>query len=139
VSAADGQLEQHRVQADEGRRPAGRATEACGGARDQCDRAEARGDGKHLERPQPAGDPEWSGRVAREREQRAVGGVLEGPAHEREDRVGWRFCRDVGVRVQAVQGSHAGEAQVAEHVLGDQRWAQEQDQVRRDYRRDERS
>ncbi len=57
MCAADGQLEQHGVQADERRRPPRRVTEPPGGPRDQRDRPEAGGDGDCLEGPQPAGEP----------------------------------------------------------------------------------
>jgi processive 1,2-diacylglycerol beta-glucosyltransferase len=137
VRASDGQLEQHRVQADEHRREASRMAEVAGGPGDDRDRAEARGDGERLERPQPAGEPERGGRVAGEREQRAVGGVLEGPADEREHRIARRFGGDMRVRIQSVQGAQPGEAQIAEHVLGDQRWAEEENQVRGHDRGDE--
>jgi hypothetical protein len=56
--------------------------------------------------------------------------VLEGPADEPEDRVGGRFGGDMGVRIQAVQSSETREAQVAEHVLGDQWRAEEENHVR---------
>jgi len=138
VSAGHGQLEQHRVQAHERDRPAPGMAQVARGPPDQRDRAEARGHCHRLEGPQPAGERQRSGRVAREREQGAIGRVLEGPSDEREDRVGGRFGGDVRVGIQAVQGTHAGEAQVAEHVLGDQRRPQQQDHVCRHDRRDER-
>ena len=103
VRAADGQHEQHRVQAQERHRPARRVTEPAGRSRSQRDRAEARGDRDSLQGPQPAGEPQRDGRVAEDREQRAVGRVLEWPSDEREDRVGGRFGSDMGVGVQAVQ------------------------------------
>ena len=49
--------------------------------------------------------------------------------------VGGGFGGDVGVGVEAVQSAQAGEGQVAEHVLGDQRRSQQQDQVREHDRR----
>jgi hypothetical protein len=73
VRSADGEHEQHGVQPDERHGRAPRVTEAPGGAPDERDRPEARGDGERLERPQPAGEPERRSRVAQEREQRAVG------------------------------------------------------------------
>jgi hypothetical protein len=139
VRPADRQLEQNRVQAHERRRPAPRVTEAAGGSGDHRHGGEARGDGDRLERPQPAGEPQRSGRVAGEREQGPVGGVLEGPSHEREDRIGRRFGGEMRVGIQAVQGSHAGKAQIAEHVLRDQRRAQEQNHVRGHDRRHKRA
>jgi len=117
VGAADCKLEQHRVQADEGGSKELGVTELAGGPRDQRDRAETRGDRDRLEGPQPPGEPQWRGRIAREREQRAVGGVQERPADEPEHRVGGRFGRHVRVRVQAVEGSQAGEALIPEDVL----------------------
>jgi hypothetical protein len=132
VGAANGQLKQHRVQAHERHGPARRAAQAAGGPRDERHRAEAREDRERLERPQPASDPQRGGRVTAEREQRAVGRVLEGPSDERVDRVGRRFGGDARVGVESVQDPHAGEREVAEHVLGDQRWAEQQDDVRRD-------
>jgi hypothetical protein len=139
VRATDGQLEQHGVQAHEGHRPTRRLTEAVGRPRDQRHRSEARGDRQRLERPQPASERQRGGRIAREGEHRAVWRVLEGPADEREDRVGRRFGGDVRVGVQAVQGTHTGEAQVAEHVLRDQRRPEQQDRVRGDDCSDDRA
>ncbi len=139
VRAAHSQLEQHRVQADERGCPARRAAQPAGGPRDHRNGAEAGEHGDRLEGPQPPGDPERRRRVAREREQGPVRGMLEGPSDERKDRIGRRFGGDVGVGVQAVQRSHASEVQVAEHILRDQRRAQEQDHVRRHDRRHDRS
>jgi hypothetical protein len=139
VRTADRQLEQNRVQAHERRRPAPRVTEAAGGPRDHRHGAEARGDGEGLERPQPAGEPQRSRRVAAEREQRPVGGVLEGPSDEREDRIGRGFGGEMRVGIQAVQGSHAGKAQIAENVARDQRRAEQQNHVRGHDRRRKRA
>ncbi len=130
VGPADGQLEQHGVQAHECHRPLPLAPQCVGGVADQCDRPEAGERGDRLQRPQAAGQPERRERVAPEREQGAVGGVLEGPPHEREDRVPGRFGRDVRIGVQAMQGPEAGVAEVPEHVLGDQRRPEQQDDVR---------
>jgi hypothetical protein len=130
VRPTDGQHQQHRVQPDESGRPRGRAPQARSRACGQRDRAEARGGGEALEEPQPAGEPQRRCDVAREREQRAVGRVLEGPADESEGGIGGGFCGDVRVRVEAVQGPHPREGEVAEHVLGDQRRAQHEDHVR---------
>jgi hypothetical protein len=58
MSAAYGQLEQHRVQADERSCPAPRVTEAPGCTCDKCHRGEARDDRDRLHCPQPAGYPE---------------------------------------------------------------------------------
>jgi hypothetical protein len=137
VRTSDGQHEQHRVQPHERDRPTRRAAEAAGGPRDQRHRPEARGDRDCLQGPQPAGEAQRDGRVAQEREQRAVGGVLEGPSDEREDRVGGRLGSDMRVGVKAMQGSHTSEAQVAKHVLGDQRWPEQQNHVRPHDRRQE--
>ena len=130
VRAADSQHQQHRVQAHERRRPARRASQARGRARDQRDRAEGRNDRQRLERPQAARETERYQRVADQREQRAVRGVLELPVDEPQHRVARRFGGEVRVRVEAVQDAHAREREVAEHVLGDQRRPQQQDQVR---------
>ena len=129
VRAADGQHQQHRVQAHERRGPASALAESARGARDQRDRAEARDGSHHLHRPQPAREPHRGCDVAGEREQRPVGGVLEGPADERVDGIRGRFGGHVRVGVQAVQRAHPRERQVAEDVLGDQRRTQHQDQV----------
>ncbi len=142
VRPAHGEHEQRRVQPDERRRPTPRASQAPGGPRDQRHRAEARRHGHRLQRPKPAGEPERGGRVAREREQGSVGGGGGSggfPSEEREDRVGRHFGGRVRVWVQAMQGSQAGEAQVAEHVLGEQRRPQEQDHVGGDDRRRDRA
>ncbi len=85
VRAADGEHEQYGIEPDERRSPAPRLPQAPGGAREQRDGAEARQDGERLERPQPTGQPERDEGVAEQREQRAVGGVLVGPAEKRED------------------------------------------------------
>jgi hypothetical protein len=129
VSAADGEHEQHRVQAEEGHGDGGRAAEALGRPCRQPHGGQARQDADGLQGPQPAGEPERCGGVAGEREQGAVGRVLEGPADESEDRVATRFGREVRVRVESVQRAEAGEGEVAEDVLGDQRWAEQKDQV----------
>ncbi len=139
MRAAHRQLEQHRVQADEGRRPARGVTEPAGRPGDQRGGAEARDDRDRLEGPQPARESQGRGRVACKREQWAVGGVQEGPADERKHRVGGGFRGHVRIGVQAVQGSEASEAQVAEHILGDQRGTQQQNHVRRGDRRCERT
>jgi hypothetical protein len=99
VRTAHGQHQQDRVQADEGRCPSGRVAEPPCGPRNECDRGEARGDGDRLERPQRASEAQWHGRVACEREQRAVGRVQERPSDEPKDGVGGRFGGDVGVGV----------------------------------------
>ncbi len=138
VRAADRQLEHHRVQAHERDRHARRAPEAAGRPSDERHCAEARGDRQGLERPQPARRRERGREVACEREQGTVGRVLEGPSHEREHRVGGRFGPDVRVGVKAVQRSQAGEVQVAEDVLGDQRRPEQQNRVCRRDRGDDR-
>ena len=102
VRAPDGQCKQHRVQAHKRGRPTCRQPHARACARDQGHRANARGDRHRLERPQGAGKPQRGGRVAGEREQRAVGRVQERPPDELEHRVGRRFGGDVRVWVQAV-------------------------------------
>ena len=129
VRPADGQHEQHRVQPDERSGPATRASQLARGARDEGDRGQARGDGDGLERPQAASKPEWRGGVAGECEQRPVGRVLVGPADEPEDFIARGLGGGVRVRVQPVQRAQAGKAQVAEHVLRDQRRSQQQDRV----------
>jgi hypothetical protein len=130
VRTSDRQHQQDRIQPDEGRRPGGALTQAPGGARDQRNRTEAGGGCDRLEDPQPARESQRGRCVASEREQGAVGGMLEGPSHEGEDWIGGRFGGHVGVRIQAVQGTHAREGQIAEHVLGDQRRSERQDDVR---------
>jgi hypothetical protein len=130
VSAADGEHEQHRVQPDERDRPALRPADSLGREPDQRDRAEARDDGEGLERPQRAADAERHGRIAEQREQRAVRRVLVRPAEEREHFVARCLRGDVRVRVQSVQRAEPGEADVAEDVLGDQRRPEQQDRVR---------
>jgi hypothetical protein len=130
VGAADGQHEQHGVQPDECRRRGPRAAQAGGGPRRQRDRAEARGGRERFQHPQPARDPRRRGHVAREREQRPVGGVLEGPADESERRIGGGFGGEVRVGIEAVQRPQAREREVAEHVLGDERGTECHDDVR---------
>jgi len=134
VRAADGQYEQGRVQSHEGGGATHGAVQAPGCARNQRDRAEAREHSYCLQRPESACEPERRRQVAREREQRTIGGGRwrgRFPAQEREYRVAWRFGGGVGVGAEAMQGPKPGEAEVAEHILGDQRWPQEQDQMGR--------
>jgi hypothetical protein len=130
VRAADGEHEQHRVQTDERDRPAARHAEPLGRDPDQRDRAEARDHGEGLECPQRAADAERHGRVAEQREQRPVRRVLIRPAEEREHFVARCLRGDVRVRVQTVKRAEAGKADVAEHVLRDQRRPEQQDRVR---------
>jgi hypothetical protein len=130
VGAAHGEHEHHGVQPYERGGPPRRLAESSGCPRDQRHRAEARRDGDRLERPQPAREPQRRDRVADEREQRAVGGVLKRPADEAEHWVGRRFGGHMCVRVQSVQRPQPRERQIAEHVLGDQRWPQQQDHIR---------
>ena len=138
VRPAHGQRQQHRVQADERRRPAGRLAHALGRASDQRYGREAREHGQRLQHPQAPGQAQRRQRVAGEREQRAVGRVLERPAVELEDRVGRRFRGHVGIGVEPVQGAHPRERQIAEHVLRDQRRPQRQQHVRQHDRRGDR-
>jgi len=135
VVAADRQLEQHRVQADEGSGEAPRVPLLPACAAHQRDRGEARGNRERLQRPQTACEPERDDRVAREREQGTVGRALERPAHEQVDRVGGRLGGDVRIRVHPLQGAEAGEVEIAEDVLGDQRRPDQQREVRGDDRR----
>ena len=139
VCAGHGQRQQHRVQAHERGREAARVAQAPRGPRNQRDRREAAGHGKRLERPQSAGEPQRCGEIAGQREQRAVRGVLEGPADEREHRIARGFRGDVRIRIEPVQRSQAGEAEVAEDVLRDQGRAEQQRQVSGDDRRDHRA
>ncbi len=139
VGTADGEHEQDRVQPQQRQREGPRAAEpSCGFGREP-DRPEAAQHRQRLQRPQPARHPQRGGGVAREREQRPVGRMLERPADESEDGIGRRFGREVRVGVQAVQRPHAAEGQIAEDVLGDQRRTEEQDHVRRDHGRRERA
>ena len=134
VRAPDGQHEQDGVQAEEGGGEGRRAPEALSGAGRQPDRREARQGEHNFQRPQRARDAEWREGVAREREQRSVRRVLEGPADEAGDRVARRFGREMGVGIQAVQRAHPRERDVAEDVLGDQRRAEREDRVGREHR-----
>jgi hypothetical protein len=129
MSAADGQHEQYRVQAHESGGEASRMSFIARRACYQRHGAQARGDHDRLQCPQPAGEPERHDRVAREREQRAIGRVLEGPPNERVDRIGRHLRGDVRVGVQPVQRAETGEIEVAEDVLGDQRRTEQQHQV----------
>jgi hypothetical protein len=117
VRPSDRQHEQHRVQAHERRGPASRVSEPARRPRDQRHRREARDDRDRLERPQPARKSQGDQRVAEQREQRAVGRVLERPADEVEDVVGGRFGGDVRVGVEAMQDPQPCERQIAEDVL----------------------
>jgi len=139
VRAADRQHEQHRVEPDECRRPSARLPEPARRARDERDRAEAGGNRHGFERPQAAGQAERRSRVAGQREQRPVGRVLVGPAEEIQHFVARRLRGHVRVRVQAVQRAQPGEAEIPEHVLGDQRRPEQQQGVGGDDRRDDRA
>jgi hypothetical protein len=99
MCTADREHEQHGVQPDEHRGPTCGASESPRGPRCQGDRSEARDEGEHLERPQPAGQTERCRRVAEQCEQRTVRRVLIRPAYEREDFVAGYLCGDVRVRV----------------------------------------
>jgi hypothetical protein len=137
VGAADCEHEQHGIQPDEGRAPARGLSESRGRPRDECDRGEARRDCDGFHHPQPTGEPEGDARVAREREQGTVGGVLEGPSDEREDRIARCFGGHMRVRIQPMQRAHPRKRQVSEDVLGEQRRRERESQVRRhDRRRD---
>jgi hypothetical protein len=126
VRSSHRQHEQHRVQANERRCARGGVPEVGGRPRAQGDRREAREDGDGLHRPQAAGQAERGRGVAGEREQWAIGGVLERPADERVGGVVGRFGREARVGVEAVQRAHAREVEVAEHVLGEQRRPEQQ-------------
>jgi hypothetical protein len=137
VGAGDRQLEQHRVASDEHGRQLRRAVHPLRRACRQRDRREARQDRERLQCPQPSREPQPRQRVAGEREQRAIGRMLERPADEREHRVGGSFGGHVRVRIESVQDAQARKRQVAEHVLGDQRGAEQQGHVcRHDRQRD---
>jgi hypothetical protein len=138
VGATDGQHEQNGVEPQEGGGEGGGVAEALCGPGGQPDRREAAKPGERLQRPQPARSPQRDGRIARQGEQRPVGGVLEGPADEAENWVGGGFGGNVGVGIEAVQGTHPREGRVAEHVLGEQRGSQEQEQVGQHDRRPQR-
>jgi hypothetical protein len=129
VSAAHGKPKQHGIQADEHGRHLGRASHHAGRARGQGHRREAACDSQQLESPQAAAEPERGKRIGAEREQGPVRGMLEGPADEGKDSVGWSFRRDVGIGVQSVQHPKASKLEVAEDVLRDERRAEQQQQV----------
>ena len=129
VGPAHGQLEQHRVQPHECHRPLRRASQRVGGVAHERNRPQARDGGQRLQGPQASGQSQRGERVAAEREQGAVGGVLEGPSDEREHGVRGRFGGDVAVGVEPVQRPQPRVAEVPEHVLGEQRRPQQQDHV----------
>jgi len=144
VRAAHRHREQHGVQADERDGPPRAVPQASRRAPDQRDRGQARTDRQRLEGPQPRGEPQRRREIAGEREEGAVGGVLEGPADELVDLIARGFGGEVRVGVQPVQRAHAGEGHVAEDVLGKQRRPKQQDHVgghdsRRDRARRERA
>jgi hypothetical protein len=137
VRAARGELEQHGVEPHERGGGVGRAPHPRRRARCEGDPAEGGRHRDRLQRPQPAAHAEPRERVGDEREQRPVGGVLERPADEREDRVGGGFGRDVRVGGEPVQHPQPRERQIAERVLGDERRAQQEQRVgRHDRERD---
>jgi len=65
--------------------------------------------------------------------------VLEGPAHEQVDGVGGRLGGDMRVGVEPVQSAQPREIEVAEHILGDQRWPEQQHEMRGDDRHPQRA
>ncbi len=130
VRAAHREHQQHRVQPDERRRPAPGVPGSAGSSRHHRDGCKGAEDGDRLERPQRSREAKRDERIGEQREQRSVGGVLKGPADEVEDRVGGGFGGDVRVGVEPVQDAQAREGEVAEDVLGDQRWAQQDDHAR---------
>ena len=137
VRAAHGEGEEHRVQAHERGGPPARAAQHAGCPGDHGYGGEAGRGGQGFEDPHPGGQAERRGGVAREREHGPVGRVLERPAEELEDRVGGRFGREMGVRVEPVQRAHAGEGEVAEDILRDQRRPEGEQHVgEHDHRRD---
>jgi hypothetical protein len=125
------QLERDRVQAHKHRRPLRRAPHPLRGARDQRHRAQAGGHRDRLQRPQATRQSERRERIGGEREQRAVGGALKRPPHKWEHRVGGRFGGHMRVGVKAMQHTQPRKRQVAEHVLGEQWWSQQQHHVHR--------
>jgi hypothetical protein len=126
--------EQHRVQADKRSGPSPRVAQAAGGPCDERDRREARQRRERFEDPQAGGEAERRRGIADEREERTIGGVLEGPSEVREDLVGRGFGGKVRVGVEAVQRAHPRERHVAEDVLGEQRRPERQDQAGSDDR-----
>jgi hypothetical protein len=139
VRATDGEHEQHGVQTHERDRRSPRPAQLARGASHQRDGRQARADGHGLERPQAARQAQRRGRVAGHGEQRPIGRVLVWPADEPEHFVAGCLRGDVRIGVESVQRAESREAEIAEHVLGDQRRSQQQDRVRRDDRRDDRS
>jgi len=130
VGPAHRQLQQHGVQPHERHRPLPRAPEHIRAVADERDRCQAGDRRDRLQRPHAPGKAQRRQRIAAECEQRAVGRVLEGPPHEREHRIRGRFRGHVRVRVEPVQGAQPRVAEVPEHILGDQRRAEQQDHVR---------
>jgi hypothetical protein len=57
--------------------------------------------------------------------------MLERPADERKDGIGWSFRRDVGVGVQPVQHTQPSKLEIAKDVLRDERRAEQQQQIAR--------
>ena len=122
VGAPDREQQDDWVQPDEERRLERIASQLLGAAPHEPDRREAAGGGQHLQRPHRAGDAQGDDRVARDREQRAVGGGdVRAPAAVEVDRVGREVGGDGGVRIDPVQRAEPGDVDVAEHVARDQR------------------
>ena len=130
MRSADSQHQQHRVQSHEARGPAAAVSQPRCRAPDQRHRRQAGDNGERFERPQPTRQPQRRGRVARQREQRAIWRALKRPADKRIDLVGRGFGREMRVRVQTMQRTQARKRQVAKHVLRDQRRPQQQRHVR---------
>ena len=134
VKAADRVDEQDRVEPDERRRPRRRASDQRRGAGDDRHHGQARRDGDRLQRPQAAAHPERRERIAGDRVHGPVRGVDGAPAEEAVDRIERHGRRGVVVGIEAVQRTEAGEAEIAEHVLGEERRPEQQDQLRADDR-----
>jgi hypothetical protein len=138
VGSPHRQLERDRIQAHKRRRPLPRAPHSLRRARDQRHRAQAGGHRDRLQRPQATRQSERRERIGGEREQRAVGRALKRPPHKWEHRVGGRFGGHMRIGVKAMQHAQPRKRQVAEHVLGEQWWSQQQHHVHRHDRRADR-
>jgi hypothetical protein len=138
VRTPDRQDQQHRIEPDESGRLPCRVPEKRRRTGDQSHRGEAREDGDRLQRPQPTREAKGGDRVADEREEGPVGGMLKGPADEGIGGIGEGLCWQVGVGVEAMQRAHAPEGQIPKDVLGDQRWPEQQDQMCNQDRPDQR-
>ena len=136
MPATDGVGEQHRVEAEEQRRRQGGPPQASRAHPDQPHTGEAGERRRALEQPDRRREAHPAERKAAEREQRAVGGRVERPAHVYVGGIGGRRGERVDVRVQMMDRVEPGVSDVVEDVAREQGRREQEDQVQGDDRAD---